>query len=44
MTEGHANKAPQLAPVVPEQVVGKVISKIPKIGWAAIVVKGLFGS
>lgn len=41
-TKGDANNAPDLAPVVPEQVIGRVIYKIPKIGWAAIVVKGLF--
>jgi signal peptidase I, archaeal type len=42
ITKGDANNAPDLAPVVPEQVIGKVVFKIPKIGWAAIVVKGLF--
>jgi len=42
VTKGDANNAPDLAPVVPEQVIGKVTHKIPKIGWVAIVVKGLF--
>ena len=42
ITKGDANNAPDSAPVVPEQVIGRVIFRIPKIGWAAIVVKGFF--
>lgn len=42
ITKGDANNAPDLAPVVPEQVVGKVVFKIPKLGWVAIVIKGFF--
>jgi len=42
ITKGDANNAPDLAPVVPEQVVGKVVFTIPKIGWVAIIIKGFF--
>lgn len=44
ITKGDANKDPDTDPVVPEQVIGRVIFKIPKIGWAAIVVKGFFAA
>ena len=42
ITKGDANEDPDSDPVVPEQVVGKVVFKIPKIGWVAIVVKEFF--
>jgi len=42
ITKGDANKNPDSDPVVPEQVVGKVVFRIPKIGWVAILVKGFF--
>jgi len=42
ITQGDANRAPDTDPVIPENVVGKVIFNIPKVGWAAIVVKGFF--
>ena len=42
ITKGDANDAPDPLPVLPEQVNGKIIFRIPKIGWAAIVVKGFF--
>ncbi len=41
-TKGDANNAPDLAPVAPEQVVGKVVFTIPKIGWIGLVIKGFF--
>lgn len=44
ITKGDANDAPDQVPVLPEQVIGKIIFRIPKIGWAAIVVKGFFVS
>jgi signal peptidase len=42
ITQGDANSEPDAKPVIPENVVGKVILDIPKIGWAAIAVKGFF--
>jgi len=42
VTQGDANSKPDTDPVIPENLVGKVIFSIPKIGWAAIAVKGFF--
>ena len=42
ITKGDANDEPDTDPVIPENVVGKVVFTIRKIGWVAIVVKGLF--
>ncbi len=42
VTKGDANNAPDLEPVMPAQVVGKVVFTVPKIGWVAIWVKGFF--
>ena len=42
ITQGDANSGPDPEPVIPENVVGKVIFSIPKVGWAAIAVKGFF--
>ncbi|MGB6873711.1 MAG: signal peptidase I [Dehalococcoidia bacterium] len=42
VTQGDANRAPDTDPVLADNVVGKVIFNIPKVGWAAIAVKGLF--
>ncbi len=42
ITKGDANNNPDTNPVIPENVVGKVIFTIPRIGWIAIVVKGFF--
>lgn len=42
ITKGDANDEPDTDPVIPENVVGKAVFNIPKIGWAAIVVKQLF--
>ena len=42
ITKGDANDEPDLDPVIPENVVGKVVFTIRNIGWVAIVVKGFF--
>ena len=42
VTKGDANREPDAAPVYPSQVRGKVVLNIPKVGWAAIAVKGFF--
>jgi len=42
ITKGDDNDKPDLEPVMPENVVGKTVMTIPKIGWASIVVKQFF--
>ena len=42
ITKGDANRNPDSDPVIPENVVGKLVFTIPKIGWVAIAVKGFF--
>lgn len=42
ITKGDANDKPDSEPVLPENVVGKAVLTIPKIGWASIVVKQFF--
>ncbi len=42
ITKGDANDEPDTDPVIPENVVGKVVFTIRKIGWVAIAVKGFF--
>jgi len=42
ITQGDANSEPDFNPVIPENVVGKAVFDIPKIGWAAIAVKKFF--
>jgi signal peptidase len=42
ITKGDANDEPDSEPVLPENVVGKAVLTIPKIGWASIVVKQFF--
>jgi signal peptidase len=42
ITQGDGNRAPDPDPVLTDNVVGKVILNIPKIGWAAIAVKEFF--
>jgi signal peptidase I len=42
ITKGDANNAPDSDPVLPENVVGKMLTGIPKIGWVAAVIKGVF--
>ena len=38
-TKGDANSDPDVEPVVPEQIIGKTVFILPKIGWIPIVVK-----
>jgi signal peptidase len=42
ITKGDANDEPDSEPVLPDNVVGKAILTIPKVGWASVVVKQLF--
>ena len=42
ITKGDANDEPDAEPVIPENVVGKAVFTIPKIGWASIAVKQFF--
>lgn len=42
ITKGDANNTPDVAPVTAEQVVGKVVFTIRKIGWVGIIIKGFF--
>lgn len=42
ITKGDDNDAPNLTPVTAEQVVGKVVFTIRKIGWVGIIIKGFF--
>ena len=42
VTQGDDNRTPDPNPVLADNVVGKVIFNIPKVGWAAIAVKQFF--
>jgi signal peptidase len=42
ITKGDANDEPDSEPVIPENVVGKAVMTIPKIGWASVAVKEFF--
>jgi signal peptidase len=42
ITQGDANGEPDANSVLPDNVVGKAVFDIPKIGWAAIAVKEFF--
>ena len=42
ITKGDNNEQPDSEPVIPENVVGKAVMTIPKVGWASIVVKQFF--
>ena len=42
ITRGDANREPDAEPVLPANVVGKVVLNIPKVGWASIAVKEFF--
>jgi signal peptidase len=42
ITKGDANDEPDSEPVIPENVVGKAVMTIPKVGWASIAVKEFF--
>ena len=44
ITKGDANSAPDSDPILAEQVVGKAVFTIPKLGWIPIYVKELFRS
>jgi signal peptidase len=39
ITKGDANNAPDSEPILPNQIMGKVIFNIPKIGWIPIGIK-----
>lgn len=39
ITKGDANPTPDIDPVLPAQIRGKLILTIPKIGWASIYIK-----
>ncbi len=43
ITKGDANNAPDADPVSPQQVVGRVVRVVPKMGWAALVIKTVTG-
>jgi signal peptidase len=40
ITKGDANRAPDSDPVLPNQIRGKLIACLPKLGWASIYLKG----
>ena len=42
ITKGDANAEPDTDPVIPQNVVGKLVLTIRKIGWVAIVIKNFF--
>jgi signal peptidase len=42
ITKGDNNDEPDLEPVLPDNVVGKAIMTIPKVGWASVMVKQFF--
>jgi signal peptidase len=42
ITKGDANDEPDSEPVIPDNVVGKAVMTIPKIGWASVAVKEFF--
>jgi len=42
ITKGDANRDADSDPVIPENVVGKLVFTIPKVGWVAIAIKGFF--
>ena len=42
ITKGDANEEPDSEPVLPDNVLGKAVFTIPKVGWASVLVKGFF--
>jgi signal peptidase len=44
MTKGDANDNPDPDPVIPQQIMGKVIFTIPKLGWIPITIKEMIKS
>ncbi len=41
--KGDNNQSPDIDPVAPQSIIGKVVSRIPKIGWVSIYMKTLLG-
>jgi len=41
ITKGDCHDTADSAPVLPANVVGKVVFDVPKIGWIAVALKGL---
>jgi signal peptidase len=41
ITKGDANNVEDSAPVLPDNVLGKVVFDVPKVGWLAVAIKGL---
>jgi signal peptidase len=39
ITKGDANDDPDVEPVLPDQITGKAIFTIPKVGWIPIAIK-----
>jgi signal peptidase len=39
ITKGDANNAPDPDPVLPSQIVGKLVLKVPQLGWVSIALK-----
>jgi signal peptidase len=44
ITKGDANSARDDVPVMQENVIGKVVFNVPRVGWISIFVKRLFGA
>ena len=42
ITKGDANSGPDGTPILPEQITGKAVFTIPKIGWIPIYIKEFF--
>ena len=42
ITKGDANDSPDTEPVIPENVEGRLVFTIPKIGWISTVIKSFF--
>ena len=41
ITKGDANSNPDEIPILPEQITGKAVFTIPKLGWIPIIIKSL---
>lgn len=42
ITKGDANDTPDMEPVRPSQIKGKVVFVIPKLGWVGVAIRNLF--
>jgi signal peptidase len=42
ITKGDANDSPDTEPVIPENVEGRLVFTIPKVGWISTVIKSFF--